>query len=90
MSERRRGDGKEAEEEEREMRRRCGWGGERARGGDGGVGGAGTWLETSKIQIKQTNRWMWRISIHQQQTGAPRSVSRRVSWQGSRVNRAED
>lgn len=25
---------------------------------EGGVGGAGTRLETSEIQIKQTNRWM--------------------------------
>lgn len=87
MSERQEGDGKaEEEEEEREMREV--WMG--ARGGYGGVGGTGTWLETSKIQIKQTNRWMWDISIHQQQTGAPCFVSRRVSWQGSRVNRAED
>lgn len=57
----------------------------RARGGGSGVGGAGTWLETSKIQIKQTNRWMWRISIHQQQNRGAMPVSRRVF----RVGRAQ-
>lgn len=57
-----------------------------------GVGGAGTRLETSKIQIKQTNRWMWHISIQQQQTvGAMLHVQEIVeSWKSSRVNRAKD
>lgn len=55
-----------------------------------GCGGVGTQLERGKIQIKQTNRWMWRISIHQQQTVVLCLMSRRERWGGSRVNRAED
>lgn len=52
-----------------------GWMG--TRGGNTGVGGAGTKVGTSKIQIKQRNRWMWHISIDQQQTGVLYFVSRR-------------
>lgn len=39
-------------------------------------------LETSKVQIELTNRWMWRISIHHRQSQAPCVTSRRVfrSW----------
>lgn len=39
----------------------------------------------AKIQIKLTNRWMWHISIHQQQTEAPCFMSRRVFGVGSKL-----
>lgn len=65
MSRRQKRDGKQAEVGGQEIQEV--WMG--ARGGNDGVGGADTRLETSKIQIKQTNRWMCHISIQRQQKG---------------------
>lgn len=57
------------------------------RGADENVGWEG-WVQgwkQAKIQIKLTNRWMWHISIHQQQTEAPCFMSRRVFGAGSKL-----